>query len=95
MKRNGQGDDYLNESKKKQVIDKITQLNAKLRDVLRETLMENSRKNNFIRIYPSKTCDIYDQYFTQPKPLHKMIYKCLYTDEVMPFQQNSIHHLKV
>ena len=66
-------------------MDKISQLNSKLRELLRDTLIENCRKNNFIRIYPSKSCEFYDQYFAQQKPLHKMVNKCLFTDEVMPF----------
>ena len=60
-------------------------LNSKLLEVTRDSLIENARRGNFIRICPSKTCDLYDQYFTQSKPLHKMLYRCLFTDEIMPF----------
>ena len=33
---------------------------VRYREYLRETLLEYTRKGNFIRIYPSKNCDIYD-----------------------------------
>lgn len=46
-------------------MEKISQLNSKLRELLRDTLIENCRKNNFIRIYPCKSCEFYDQYFAQ------------------------------
>jgi hypothetical protein len=49
-------------------------------------MLENNRKNNFIRIYPTRSSDVYDQYFAQPKPLHKMLYKALFSDEIIPFQ---------
>jgi len=45
------------------VIEKVSQLNPKMREIMKETLIENFRRNNFIRIYPTKTSDIYDKYF--------------------------------
>lgn len=36
-----------------------------------------------MRIYPAKNTDIYDVYFSTPKPFNKLVYKVLYTDEVM------------
>ena len=50
------------ETRNKVIIEKIGMLNNRLREVLKETLIENTRKNNFIRIYPSKGCDMYDKY---------------------------------
>jgi len=52
------------------VIDNIAQLNGKLREAAKETIFENFRKSNFIRIYPTKTSNIYDKYFAQTKPIN-------------------------
>ena len=60
-------EDWIGDQKKQVAIEKISALNTRMRDILRDTLVENTRKNNFIRIYPTRTCDIYDQYFSQPK----------------------------
>ena len=48
------------ESRGRNVVDRISQLNSKLRDITRDFLIENQRKGNYIRIYPSKTCTVYD-----------------------------------
>lgn len=53
------------------------------RDYVRETLAENLRKGNFVRIYPAKNTDIYDCFFNGPRPYNKIVYKVLYTDEIM------------
>jgi hypothetical protein len=57
------------------------------KDYIREVLAENSRKGNFIRIYPAKNTDIYDCFFASPRPYNKLVYKVLYTDEVMKCAQ--------
>lgn len=72
------------------VIEKVSQLNQKIREILRDTLVENTRRSNFIRIYPTKTSDIYDKYFTQTKPLNCLIQKCLFTNEIIPFPNNFV-----
>ena len=56
---------------------------VRYREYLRETLQENQRKGNYIRIYPAKNSDMYDQYFGTQRPYNKVIYKVLYTDEVL------------
>jgi hypothetical protein len=38
----------------------------KYKDTLRETLQEHFRKGGFLRIYPSRNSNIYDQYFSSP-----------------------------
>jgi hypothetical protein len=52
------------------VIEKVSQLNPKMREIVKETLIENFRRNNYIRIYPTKTSGIYDKYFVQTKPIN-------------------------
>lgn len=49
-------------------------------------MLEDQRKGNFIRIYPSKNSDIYEQYFTIPRTTNKMLYKYLFTDEIMQIE---------
>lgn len=53
------------------------------KEYIREVLSEYQRKGNFIRIYPAKNTDIYDPFFSGPRPFNKLVYKVLYTDEVM------------
>ena len=36
-----------------------------------------------MRVYPAKGTDIYDQFFSGPRPVNKLMYKVLYTDEVL------------
>jgi hypothetical protein len=58
-------------------------LNCKYREYVRETAAEYQRRGNFIRIYPAKNSDIYDQFFSGPRPYNKAVYKALFTDEVL------------
>ena len=73
------------EERNRRVIDKSAQLNGKLRELVKETICENFRKSNFIRVYPSRTSNIYDKYFAQTKPINLVLQKCLFTNEVIPF----------
>ena len=43
-----------------------------------ETLSENKRRGNFIRVYPAQGSYIYDAYFEQSKNTNKFLYQCLY-----------------
>jgi len=36
-----------------------------------------------VRIYPAKNCDIYDQYFSGMRPLNKLVYRMLYSDDIL------------
>lgn len=56
----------------------------KFKDILYETLEENSWWGNYVWIYPAKGSEIYDKYFTGPRPYNKFLYKCLFTDEIIP-----------
>lgn len=67
----------------KQFCDRLSQISAKNRAMIRDTLIEDQRKGNFIRIYPSRDSDIYDQYFTPPRASNKILYKYLYSDEIV------------
>jgi hypothetical protein len=62
----------------------------KYRDIIHETVAENSRKSNFVRIFPAKNCKMYDKYFSGQRPLNKILYKVLFTSEILPFRK----HLK-
>lgn len=56
----------------------------KYREVLREWIAEYGRRGNFIRIYPAKGSNSYDKYFKGARPYNQFLYKCLYTDEIIP-----------
>ena len=56
----------------------------KFRDLIHETVTEFGRRGNFVRIYPARGSKIYDKFFTASKPLNKIIYKTLFSNEVLP-----------
>jgi hypothetical protein len=56
----------------------------KFKEVLKTALEENSRCGNFIRIYPAEGTNIYDKYFKSVRPYNVFLYKCLYTNEIIP-----------
>ena len=62
----------------------------RFRDLISETVHEFSRMENFCRIYPARNSKLYDKYFSGQKPLNKIIYKVLYTNEVLPYDKNRI-----
>ena len=58
----------------------------KYRDIIAETVSENNRRGEFVRIYPAKNCKIYEKFFSSGKsPLNKIIYKVLFSSEVIPY----------
>lgn len=59
---------------------------------MRDTIVENFRKSNFIRIYPTKTSDIYDKYFTT-KPLNSALQKALFSNDVVPYPNSFVHQV--
>lgn len=60
----------------------------KFRDIIHETVSEFQRKSNFVRIYPSKNCKMYDKFFSGARPLNKIIYKVLFTSEILPYKKH-------
>jgi len=55
----------------------------KYKDLIRETVNEQARVNNFLRIYPAKGSCQYDQFFSGHRPYNKLMYKVFYTDEIL------------
>jgi hypothetical protein len=53
---------------------------TKYKELLRETIAEYNRMDNFVRIYPAFGSDVYDKYFETPRPFNRYIYRTLYTD---------------
>ena len=58
-------------------------VSLRYRDYVRESVSEYQRRGNFVRIYPAKGSDIYDQYFASARPYNKLVYKVLFTDEIL------------
>lgn len=50
------------------------------KQVVKETLEEYERRGNFLRIYPSKGCYVYDQYFSTVRAVNKSLYTYLFED---------------
>mmetsp|Transcript_14210 Transcript_14210/g.14191 ORF Transcript_14210/g.14191 Transcript_14210/m.14191 type:complete len:483 (-) Transcript_14210:243-1691(-) len=66
--------------------EKLSTISQKNRNMIKDTIFEDLRKGNFIRIYPNKNSDIYDQYFTTPRNTNKILYKYLFTDELIQWE---------
>ena len=62
----------------------------RFRDIIAETVHEYSRMENFVRIYPARNSKLYDKYFSGHKPLNKIIYKVLYTNEVLSYERSNV-----
>ena len=56
------------------------------KEYIRETAIENSRRGHFIRIYPARGSEMYDQFFQTPRPYNKVIQKVLYGEEIIKSQ---------
>ena len=65
----------------------------KHKEILKETLEEYTRSDDFIRIYPSKGCDIYNKYFISKRNSNVFIYKALFTEELLPLDQHDNSHM--
>lgn len=52
-------DDEFNADQKEYVKDFI-QMQPRMKDIVIETMLENQRRGNFVRIYPTKNSDYYD-----------------------------------
>ena len=47
----------------------------KVKDIVRDTAEEYLRRGHFIRIYPSKGCEYYDQFFPVPRPANQHVFQ--------------------
>jgi hypothetical protein len=57
--------------------------NLKYKEYIKETILENQRRGYYLRIYPARGSDMYDPFFQHPRPYNKIIYKVLFSDEVI------------
>jgi hypothetical protein len=73
---------------------KLSQIQQKYREILIDTLEEDIRKRNFIRIYPSKGTDHYDNLFEASRTNHKAIYKLLYDTELLFTEEEFVQYKK-
>ena len=63
--------------------------NLKFRDIIAETVSEFTRKGNFVRIYPARNSKMYDKFFSGQKHLSKIIYKTLFSNEIIPYSRGG------
>ena len=57
----------------------------KFRDLIADTVHEFHRMQNFCRIYPARNSKLYDKYFSGNKSVMKVVYKVLYSAEIVPY----------
>jgi len=53
-------------------------MSQRQRDILIDTIEEDRRCNNFIRIFPAKGSDVYNNYFEATRNSNRFLYQCLY-----------------
>ena len=61
----------------------------RFKDIIAETVAESSRMQNFCRIFPARNSKLYDKYFSGHKPLNKILYKVLYTSEILAYERSG------
>jgi Tubulin-tyrosine ligase family len=66
----------------------------RFKDVLRECLEEQDRRGHFIRIYPSKGSNYFDQFFVCSRAINQCLYKSLYI-EIMQESEIAYNILKI
>ena len=62
----------------------------KFRDILFETVVENNRCGEFVRIFPSKGSKQYEKFFSGvfgTRMLNRIVHKILFTSEVLPYDK--------
>ncbi|CAG9317785.1 unnamed protein product [Blepharisma stoltei] len=69
---------------------KDTNSRSKLKDVIKEAIEEYDRRGGFLRIYPAKDCDYYDQYFSTIRPINKALYNALFNDSADLHSSSSV-----
>jgi tubulin polyglutamylase TTLL5 len=52
--------------------------NAKLREILKETVEEYERRGHFLRIFPASGTDYYNQFFKHPRKVNQDLYLALF-----------------
>jgi len=63
----------------------------KFRDIVLETVSENNRRSdNFVRIYPSRNCKMYEKYFQGIRHINKIVYKILYSSEFLNYEFSKL-----
>lgn len=61
-------------------------MSLKQKEVIIDTLLENSRRGNFIRIYPTKNSDFYDCFLSGSRLMQQTIYNFLYNESFISFK---------
>ena len=62
-------------------------MSLRYRDLIAETITEQTRMENFCRIFPARQSKLYDKFFSGNKYLNKILYKVLYTSEIIPYER--------
>lgn len=91
------------QSKKKCIFQKVKQLQPKIREALKDTILENFRRGGFYRIYPSFNSNVYDEFFmpsckqdprAQQSPssrhINLEIFKLLYSEELLSYNNPNV-----
>lgn len=58
----------------------------KNKEILKETISEYHRSDDFVRLYPSKGCNKYNKFFCNKRNSNVFIYKALFTEDILPLE---------
>merc|ERR1712176_1698459 len=78
-------EDLLNPEQKEYVKTFIA-MPPKMKDIVIETMLENQRRGNFVRIYPTKHSDYYDCFLSQNRQCQQQLYYALFSDVFPSFK---------
>lgn len=74
----------------KEYLNQFLQLSSKHREIIIETILENQRRGNFVRIYPTKNSDFYDCFLSQNKTNQQTLYQFLYSEVFLSFKDVTL-----
>ena len=68
---------------------------SRFKEILKETLEEQERRGHFIRIYPAKGTNLYDQYFSTSRAINQYLYRALFVEMMQESESSPNSILKV
>jgi hypothetical protein len=58
----------------------------KIKEIVIETMLEQQRRGNFVRIYPTKNSDYYDCFLSQNRQTQQQLYYTLFSNVFTSFK---------
>lgn len=62
---------------------------VKFKKIIVDSVEEAFRAKNFVRIYPSQGCQVYDRFFTMQRPANKALFLYLYSEQFLQAEDHA------